>query len=95
MPKTKTLEDLTVTELDKDLFAIDDPVYILVKEGKKLIDLPHGSLIYTGQIVPSVAAGFFCGICMVWEGKNVANTRKILIRNVDPVKKIKPEGEEK
>jgi len=77
--KKKKLEDITVQQLDADIFATDKPVYTMLSEGEKLIDLPHGILIYTGKVVDG-PAGFKMAVCLRWEGKDEADYESVILR---------------
>jgi len=44
-----------------------------------LKDLPIGSLIYTGKIIPGPAHGFSCAVCGIWKGVDEINEFKHLL----------------
>lgn len=78
--KKKTLGELCVKKMPGKFFAIDQPVYIISEEGEKLTDVPYGSLIYTGELSREVIAGFNTAVCLVWEGKDDAKYKNVIIR---------------
>jgi len=78
--KKKTLEDLRVREINKNLFVSDQQMFCFDTQGAIFLkDLPIGSLIYTGKIIPGPAAGFHSAICGVWKGIEEINEFKTII----------------
>lgn len=78
--KKKTLEDLRVKEINKNLFAADQQIFRFDTQGPIFLkDLPIGSLIYTGKVTPGPAAGFHSVICGVWKGKEEITEFKTII----------------
>ena len=81
--KKKTLEDLRVREINKNLFAADQQMFCFDTQGIIFLkDLPIGSLIYTGKIIPGPAAGFHSAICGVWKGiEEIKEFKTIILKH--------------
>jgi len=84
--KKKTLEDLRVREINKNLFAADQQMFCFDTQGIIFLkDLPIGSLIYTGKIIPGPAAGFHSAICGVWKGiEEISEFKTITLKHQKP-----------
>ena len=81
--KKKKLKDLHVVEMRKELFVSDKPIYRFGVEGIPLMDIPHGSLIYTGETVPGPGVLFNSAVCGIWKGGDkIEETKRIVIRNL-------------
>jgi len=76
----KTLEDLRVKEINKNLFVSDQQMFRFDTQGAIFLkDLPIGSLIYTGKIIPGPAAGFHSAVCGIWKGVEEIKEFKTII----------------
>jgi len=76
----KQLTDLKVTVIDKRFFASEETVYRFDTGGTTpLMDLPIGSLIYTGKNIAGPAHGFSCAVCGIWKGVDEINEFKHLL----------------
>jgi len=93
--KKKTLEELRVSEIKKELFAPEDQrIFRFDTQGETLLtDIPIGSLIYTGKVIPGPAAGFHSAVCGIWKGKEeIEEFKTIILRHqklkINPITNI-------
>ena len=80
----KSLEDIKVTQMDSTLFATNEKLYRFSRKGLPIINLPHGSLIYTGEKKKG-PGGFPHAVFGVWKGKEEIEERKLVFIKQDKV----------
>ena len=78
--KIKTIEDLKVVQMDNNSLATEEKLYRFSREGMPLLELPHGSLIYTGIVKKGthLPGGFPHAEFGVWKGKEEIEEKKLI-----------------
>jgi len=73
----KTLDQVKITQMDNNHLVTEEKLYRFTSEGTSVLDLPHGSLIYTGQIRKG-PGGFPHAVFGVWKGKEKIEETKLV-----------------
>lgn len=78
--KIKTLEDCKVVQMDNTYLVTEEKLYRFSREGTPVLDIPHGSLIYTGNVKKGVhlPGGFPHAEFGIWKGKEKIEERKLI-----------------
>ena len=74
----KTLEQCCVMKIDNDgTLLTEEDLYMFVRKGTPVLELPYGSLIYTGEVVKG-PGGFPHAVFGVWKRENTIKEKKLI-----------------